>query len=216
MDACEANEKCIIVSWVWGSCYMKGEKNAGMPVEHVWGAVRAERVVASSSAVESVAATSTLSEAATTPTPTATESLASDIETITLSEAVETLTPTLSADSTPVETVTPTASADATPSEVVDVVSPTLSPSEAAATLSEAAISTPTEVVETVSATPTPSGATQPPSIRAFKPAQSLAMHRGTISQAVDRHITLTLGVETWSGFPSSQSSAGIEGASCP
>ncbi|KAJ8112249.1 hypothetical protein OPT61_g5343 [Boeremia exigua] len=27
MDACEANTDCVVVSWVWGSCYMKNAKN---------------------------------------------------------------------------------------------------------------------------------------------------------------------------------------------
>lgn len=48
MDSCEANEQCIVVSWVWGSCYMKNVKNDGLTVEHVWGAVRTARVTAAS------------------------------------------------------------------------------------------------------------------------------------------------------------------------
>ncbi|KAJ4376507.1 hypothetical protein N0V86_006619 [Didymella sp. IMI 355093] len=41
IDACNANKECQVVSWVWGTCYMKNAVNDGQTgVSHVWGAVR--------------------------------------------------------------------------------------------------------------------------------------------------------------------------------
>ncbi|KAH6644461.1 hypothetical protein C7974DRAFT_439803 [Boeremia exigua] len=113
MDACEANTECAVVSWVWGSCYMKNAKNEGQNADHVWGAVRAARVpvVASSDAVITPSATP---DASVTP----------------VDSAVVTPTPAVDASVTPSEDaaiVTPTPAADAsvTPSEDAAAITPT-------------------------------------------------------------------------------------------
>lgn len=48
MDNCDASTECVIVSWVWGNCYMKNAVNDGHAVRHVWTGKRTSRAIVSS------------------------------------------------------------------------------------------------------------------------------------------------------------------------
>ena len=57
MDACSSNSECVVVSFVYGTCYMKNAVNAGQTgVGHVWGAVRTDLLTSTSPAADTPAA----------------------------------------------------------------------------------------------------------------------------------------------------------------
>ena len=125
MDACEANGECVVVSWVWGTCYMKNAKNEGQSVGHVWGAVRPARVAAATP-VDADAAATPSADAAATPSADAAVTPSADAA----------VTPSVDAAVTPsadaaVSIATPTALHPVSLSNALPTASLTLSPVEA-------------------------------------------------------------------------------------
>ena len=62
MDACSTNAECVVVSFVYGTCYMKNAVNAGQTgVGHVWGAVRTNLIASNAPAADTDAASTSTS-----------------------------------------------------------------------------------------------------------------------------------------------------------
>ena len=171
MDACAAEDSCVDVSFVYGSCYLKNVLNEGVVVDYVWTGRLSQAPaqspsatpVASSSVVE-VPTPSPSSSVVEEPTPTPSSSVveitpsssSSVVEEPTPSPSSSVVEPAPTPSSSVVDVPTPTPSS----SVVVEVPTPSASPSEIMTptpAASSSAVVTPPVVPSSPAATPTPS-----------------------------------------------------------